>query len=332
LAFDWKRFLSRHSIDYVTQGPNVARGAINVKCPFCGPADPSEHLGISLSGKGWGCWRNATHRGKSRARLIQALLRCSHERAQELAGGTVVTPQDNSFADQLSSMLTGEQVAKVERPTKLELPTEFKPLTANAGLAKPFVEYLQNRGYAFEDVWWAASIYDLHYCTRGDFQYRIIIPLYNEDQRLVSWVGRTIVPDTNPRYKALHVDSAIAAPGDTLLGLHVLSRLKDTRALVVCEGAFDAIRVSLFGRALGIWGTCLFGLNVSDSQSFLLEELSDRFEHVYLLLDEDASLQSFRLSQRLGRKCRPLRLPMGIGDPGELKATQAASLFAQMLT
>lgn len=243
----------------------------------------------------------------------------------------MVTPQDASFADQLSSMLTGEQVAMVERPTSLELPTEFKPLQTNTGLAKPFVEYLVNRGYAFEDVWWAASIYDLHYCTRGDFQYRLIIPVYNETGRLLTWVGRTIVPDQNPRYKALLAEHSVTIPGDTLLGLNFLWTIRPARAVVVCEGAFDAIRVTLFGRALGVWGTCLFGLNVSEPQSLLLEELSERFEHVYLLLDEDASLQSFRLSQRLGSKCRPLRLPAGVGDPGELKAPQATSLFAQML-
>jgi len=332
MVFDWKRFLTRHGIEYVTQGPNVGRGAINVKCPFCGPNDPSEHLGISLSGKGWGCWRNATHRGKSRARLIQALLRCSPQRAEELAGGTVVTPQDDSFADQLSAMLTGEKLEKVTRPTRLKLPPEFKPLDGTRSkLAEPFLDYLEDRGYEDDELDWVIRSYRLHYCTRGDFQYRIIIPLYDGDDKLISWVGRTIVPDTNPRYKALHVDSAIAAPGDTLLGLSLLWSATDTRALVVCEGAFDAIRVSLFGRALGIWGTCLFGLNVSETQSVLMQELSERFAHVYLLLDEDASLQTFRLSQPLGRKCQLLRLPAGIGDPGELKSATAASLFAQML-
>src|SRR6185503_11264139 len=39
---DWEHTLSQHGVPYATRGPNVARGAIAVKCPFCGPADPSE--------------------------------------------------------------------------------------------------------------------------------------------------------------------------------------------------------------------------------------------------------------------------------------------------
>ena len=47
--------LIQKKIPYVTTGPNVARGHFAIKCPFCGEADPSEHLGIEESTGRWGC-------------------------------------------------------------------------------------------------------------------------------------------------------------------------------------------------------------------------------------------------------------------------------------
>src|SRR6185436_20537355 len=86
MAIDWRAFFRRHNIDYVTSGPNASKGRLQIKCPFCGQDDPSEHMGVSIRGKGWSCWRNAGHRGVSSERLIQALLRCSSEEAKRLIG------------------------------------------------------------------------------------------------------------------------------------------------------------------------------------------------------------------------------------------------------
>ncbi len=41
MSFDWVDFLERHGIEYVTSSPNIGRGEVGVKCPYCGPGDPS---------------------------------------------------------------------------------------------------------------------------------------------------------------------------------------------------------------------------------------------------------------------------------------------------
>ena len=84
--FDWVEFLQKHNIEYVTQGSNVAHGNVNIKCPMCGPRDPSHHMGIAIDGAGWSCWRNPQHRGRSPVYLVALLAHVSVTRAREKTG------------------------------------------------------------------------------------------------------------------------------------------------------------------------------------------------------------------------------------------------------
>src|SRR5262245_59631880 len=105
--FDWPQFLTRNRIPFVTEGKNTPRGSIGIKCPFCGVADPSEHMVIRLSGKGWRCWRDQSHSGSSPERLIQALIHCSLAAALELvsleAGAAISAGVEDRMAMNLST-------------------------------------------------------------------------------------------------------------------------------------------------------------------------------------------------------------------------------------
>src|ERR1700678_739755 len=92
--FDWVAFLSSRNIHYETRGPNVAHGNVTVHCPFCGPADSSTHMSISIEGHGWRCWRNHSHKGKNPVRLVQAILGCSWEVANATVGNSSYIPSD----------------------------------------------------------------------------------------------------------------------------------------------------------------------------------------------------------------------------------------------
>src|SRR5229473_3315925 len=73
---NWMDFLDDNHIEFVTRGSNTKRGEISVQCPWCRDDDPSEHLGIGPNG--WGCLRDASHRGRQPHRLVQALLGSSY--------------------------------------------------------------------------------------------------------------------------------------------------------------------------------------------------------------------------------------------------------------
>jgi hypothetical protein len=341
MAFDWPNFLRQQRIEFVTKGPNTPRGEISVKCPLCGPADRSQHMCIALNGKGWHCWRNNTHKGKSRVRLIQLLLKCSVEMARDLAGvKTVYLPQDEDIGSDLRTKLLGEDMEPEVKAPPLRLLKEFKPLSDRGRFAQAFHEYLiEERHYRQKQIDWLVETYDLHYAVKGPFAYRVIIPLYDEQEKLQCWVGRSIIDEEPLRYKALSpvakphlgLPAAKCRPPETLLGLDVLTRCPDPRALIVTEGPFDAFRISVFGHALGVYGTCLFGLNLTEQQAVLLEGMRERFKYVGMLLDSAAHFQAFRLANN-GIDLDLLKLEPTVKDPGELSADATIDLCLSVIS
>lgn len=331
--FDWQRFCKQHRIEFVTSGPNTARGNISIKCPFCGENDPSQHMGLNLRSAVWGCLRNSAHRGKSPLRLIQQLLRCSPEEARRITGVTEdLTPTHDELRDSFAALKGSLGIQQPQASAPLWFMKEFKPLLNGSPFAAPFVDYLKDRGYRDAQIAWLAKNYKLHYATSGAFAYRLIIPIEDRYGSLLSWTARTIRKDVQPRYKTLRVtpyqDEPVAklAANSTVLGLPLLHSVRG-RALIIVEGPFDALKITAFGQALGVYATSLFGLNVYPEQVAELQMLARNFDAVYLLIDEDAELQRLRLLDALASvACTPLKMPPGADDPGAMTGAEVAEL------
>jgi hypothetical protein len=320
--FDWAAFLTSQGIEFVTRGPNTGRDQVGVQCPFCGADDASQHMAISVKGHGWSCRRNQSHRGRSRTKLIQALLRCSPERARQLAeeGTAILVPPAEGLGDRMRELITGSR-KPYHTPVPLSLKKgSCKPLSGSPSLlARPFFEYLKGRGYRGDQLEWIIDKYQLHYVTYGLFRYRLVIPVFSSNGQLITWTARTVYEDEPVRYRTLTCPPAIAAPGDFLLGLPLLWGCTNPRVLIICEGPLDAIRVSALGHRDGVYGTCLFGLRMSESQAELIEELSARFDRIGLLLDDDAAFRVLRIWKSISSvSVRSLKLPSTAQDPGEL--------------
>ena len=331
MAFDWIAFFRQHNINYVDSGPNVSKGQIAIRCPWCGHSDPSQHLSISLEGKGYRCWRNHDHRGKSPVRLIQALIRCTYEQAAAIAGVNINIPEN--FYQQVQNQLA--PIVSSEKRSGLKFPIEFKTFQGLPS-GKPFIRYLRDeRGFTEWQMVQLIKMYELRYCKLGPYKDRIIFPIIYQDE-MVSWTGRTIWPDVSPRYKVLSADSekaafegyppAVGSDKDYLLGFDWLIKT-DCDTIYLCEGPFDAAKVSVLGRDHGICATCFFTAAPSQKQVDLLYELLPRFKHRSLLLDQGT------LSTALSIKSRLLyldigitELPKGMKDPAMLYEKQLLSL------
>lgn len=326
----FETILASHGVDYRSSG----RFEILVRCPLCGSSDPSQHLAISTRGKGWRCLRNPRqHRGRSYSRLLSQILVCSIERAKELLGEQATPlPTVEEFSSSWRKQL-GLSPEVSERPKVLHFPKEVKLLTLDAPRSLSFWEYLYERGYLVGEARWAVKNYDLHYALFGRFAYRIVIPIYSATGELLTWTGRSIDPNARIRYSTLPKDDARAPPGNLLLGLPTLYKAPKTRCLVICEGPFDAIAVSVLGHEFGVWGTCLFGLDLSEAQADLLVGLEERFDRMCLALDpEQAWLRILDMRSLLPRRrCEALILPPGYKDPGDLvKGKEGAAFIASL--
>lgn len=325
---NWIALLTAYRVDFHQEKDNLY-----VHCPWCGTADQGQHMGISLKGKGWGCWRNTRHRGKNQARLLSALLLISYYQAQQLLGET---PNSSSSDQDLSARVRSALEPALAKPTPITLPKEIKPLTGRStGHQAIFTEYLRDRGYREKHILLLCKRYRLHYCTQGIFNYRLVIPIYNHQGELVTWTGRTVAEDVELRYLTLSTTPgkmeerglplARGPINDFLFQERVLFR-DPVRTLVLCEGPFDAMRVDFACEGMSVHGTCLFGKAISDQQLDTLAELSEFYDDRILLLDSDAGLDQFQLLAQLA-SFRPLRLPSRWKDPGEMPLDKIRELL-----
>ena len=334
MAFDWERFLRGRRIDYIISGSRQ----VVVHCPFCGQDDQSHHMSINLSGHGWRCWRAPSqHYGRSPVKLIRGLTGCSLEEAREVAGVADGAPTPPPTREVLSDNLTRLQggsgpIRRRARDSTLEMPRSFHPLRVGEERAAPFVRYLERRGYRLGEIRWLAKAYDLQWAGFGPFAWRLIFPVHGRKGELLTWTGRAIGDDPPIRYKQPPAsESRIEAP-NCLLGLDQLCAAPDPRVLVICEGPLDATRISASGAALGVWGTCLFGLSLSDAQRELIFDLAGVFPLQAVLLDATAGADRLRIARQL-EPLRPTfpRLPEGVEDPGALSPSQASRLCMELL-
>lgn len=319
--FDWLSFFQRNAIEYVERGPNVARGNVNIRCPFCND-DPSHHLGVALDGAGWGCWRRRDHRGRSPIRLVMALLRCDFETARSVVGSDASLPAD--FMSQVSGLITSNTVTPAQKSPDLCMPAEFKAFHHELPSARPFVAYMVRRGFTPRCVMNSTRRFGLRYATQGDFAGRIVFPVM-QDGKLITWTGRSIYADAHLRYKALGMQRP-DKPRDVWARDAIINRLlwyddllrdkADTLFLV--EGPFDALKVRVLGRRHGVTATCFFTAAPSPAQIDLLNNLIPRYRHCVLLLDRGTlatSLQVLTFLRPLG--VRVANVPDHLKDPGE---------------
>lgn len=315
--FPWRQWLARQNIPMVTTPGMRRRGYVSVACPWCGSADAGAHLGINVRSGSYHCFRSPQHRGRDPSLLIAQLLRCGRAEATAILMGETVLPARLGWHDTVSASA---------RPTTLSWPPEIKPLTASLSAA-PFWEYLRGRGYSDDSVEWLVHTYDLHYAKLGYWHGRIIVPIKGRDGTLLSWVGRTISPAEPKRYLNLGNKQSLLAPKQTILGLDVLWAARPARLLVVCEGPFDAFRISAAGAGSGIYGTALFGLSISEPQTLALLALEQHFERVVFVLDSAAGPAAWRLAgQHRDGRFDTAQLPPTVKDPGALTPQAAFEL------
>lgn len=329
---NWERLLAERRVPFVTSGPNVKRGEINIRCPFCGSADPSHHMGINLETGWWSCWRNRSqHSGKSPLRLLMRLLSVPYGEAREIAGlgKDFIDPEGfDAIAARFIQRGKDARPGTVDRRS-LSFPNSFTQLHAKRPRTWRCINYLGLRGFdgesaAGKDVDLLCELYALQMSDHWEWKDRVILPYY-QDKQLVTWTGRAIT-EARIRYRDLEVEESLLPPKETLYNHDAIYDRK-AHALVIVEGPFDALKLDFYGRPWGVRAVALSTNSVSEEQTFLLHSATSNFEHVMVMMDNASALglaDSMRLKQELNfiPQLRIVSVPAQRKDAGELSADE----------
>lgn len=343
-----------YNIPYITRGNNVATGNINVKCPFCGDNDPSEHMGINLTTGLWGCWRDQNHRGRDPARLVSVLLGCSRPFARSLLG---YTGREENLLSQVYKIFEEPKTGTLHENLSVKLNTvsSYKLKFPNTVFdfdnpaPEAFHDYLIRRNIKLKNI--------LRFCTlkwsvTGSWKWRLIIPVY-EDKRLVTWVGRSIKEDPL-RYKTLPKRDYSGRPKDTPLAIRTTKqtllvvtipiakiRIPNCHGQgIVVEGPFDLMRLVTFIVERGHHHTpnyndgsvdiiCVFGTGMTSQQFIKFKDLvkEHNISKPKILFDRGAEAQAMRLSVDLSCLVPTKWIACPATDPAAMTDTELCVLL-----
>ena len=154
------------------------------------------------------------------------------------------------------------------------------------------------------------------FAGQGYMQGRVVIPIHDEDDRLVAYAGRSL-GQTEPRYRF----PPRFRKSLVLFNLH--RAVNHGKTVVVVEGFFDCLNVHQAGLPCVV---ALMGCALSQHQERLLQQ---RFQEVILLLDGDRAGRAagIAIAARLCSKIstRLVEIPSGT-QPDQLGADQIRCL------
>ena len=323
MNFDWRAFLESEGIEYVETGPNVAKGHINIQCPFCGPADPSHHMGLRLEDAAWACYRSADHRGRAPTYLVAKLANVSQQVAKQMVRLSKF-PQEVDL-DNLKERLRSDGVRvlaghPIEMPSQLH---QFRPHTSSKA-ERRFLDYLAARHVAPG----MAVKYGLRWAISGPFKHRVVFPIYDAKpkdtvaagRKLVGLTGRAIV-DAKARYWSFPSLTDYLYLAERAVG--------GGHTLAITEGPMDALKLAIGGRNQSVRAVALLGLSVTPGKMERLAALAAAYERLVIVLDEAAAPDALKLQSRLSPLGAAVEFAPG-EDPGALTVEEAEK-FARKL-
>ncbi len=242
------------------------------RCPRCNHHKPK--MSVNVDKDVFKCWV-CDYSGTSIYRLVRKYGNYDQRNLWQELSGVV---QLSNFEEKIKSLFEG--VEESDEIYRTSLPEGFvsltnKDLSRSAQIAK---RYLLRRGITEEDILY----WKIGYCSKGEFEGRIVIPSFDKEGYINYFVGRTY-KDHWKKYLNPNI------PKNNIVFNHLY--LDFDEDLIITEGIFDAIKA---GRnSVPILGSSL------KEGSLLFQEIVNNDTPIYVALDQDAEKKALSLIKRL---------------------------------
>lgn len=253
---DYEAILTQLGIPFWTSGKNNVEGCLTIHCPCCpeDDPDPSRHGNLNPETGKYSCWR----------------CKGSHPSVVLARAGSISV---QAAADLIRKNSTGEiSVGQVEQTLfaeSIKLPGSPRPSELHS-------KYLESRGFDVDELCFYHGIQFTGMMEKWegvDWGYRVIIPVFDMKNKLVSFQGRGIFPNQDPRYLFPPKEKQVRDCKTLLYGAELC---KAKNSLLVVEGVMDAWK-------LGPGAVCTFGSSVTKEQ---ILEMS-KWKKVFLAFDNE---------------------------------------------
>ncbi len=305
-------------IDFVTDKlgePKVATDENMFCCPFCGEEKYklSVHVSDDSRNNLWHCW-HCGEKGNPIS-FVMKYLQVGFSEAKEILEVYDYSVDTYSLKDIDQSLSPSEQILMlmqsirtpaVQKDTPLmkelvmpSLPNKFIPLAASLDLPEsaPFLNYLHGRGFSTEELLLHNTGYiiqdtiPLPSGKQVTLKNHVVFITHNDYGQPIYWNTRAIYPSIPKTFNAPR-DEGTYSTSTVVFNLNIAKKCRD---IVVTEGVPDAITV-------GSSGVGTFGKQIADEQIHLIIKDLAPEQRIFIMLDEDASKESYKIAQRVAEK------------------------------
>ncbi len=250
------------------KGQSTSKGNYAFKCPFCTHHKNKMEISLRTTSKRenfWHCWVCGA-KGKTILTLFKK----------------IKAPQDKIA--ELNILIVPTKKEEHIDISVLELPKEFISLSTQVEdkiaqiEAKHALRFLKKRGITTDDI----IKYNIGFCKEGKYEFRVIIPSYDENSKLNYFIARDYKEPSLQKYKNP------PASAKDVIGFELY--INWDAPIILVEGMFDALTIKR--NVIPLFGKIIHGK--------LMEKLvKSSVDRIYIALDNDARRDALKQAEML---------------------------------
>mgnify|MGYP003345320596 CR=1 FL=1 len=253
------------------KGQSTSKGNYAFKCPFCTHHKNKMEINLRTTSKRENFWHSwvCGAKGKTLLTLFKKI-KAPSDKINELNILIVPTKKEEHINIDL-----------------LELPKEFisfdnhgKFITDRVAQieSKHALKFLKSRGITVEDI----IKYNIGFCKEGKYEFRVIIPSYDENSKLNYFIARDYKEPSLQKYKNP------PASAKDVIGFELY--INWDAPIILVEGMFDALTIKR--NVIPLFGKVIHGK--------LMEKLvRSSVDRIYIALDNDARRDALKQAEML---------------------------------